>query len=42
MAPYKVDFASQLSWFAVWKVNERVARNFSSPDQRVHIGGDAG
>ena len=23
------------------KVNERVARSFSSPDQRVHIGGDA-
>ncbi|KAF2004770.1 FAD binding domain-containing protein [Amniculicola lignicola CBS 123094] len=42
MAPYKIEFASQLSWFAVWKVNERVARTFSSPDQRVHIGGDAG
>lgn len=41
MAPWRVDFAGPMSWFAVWRVNERVARYFSSPDQRVHIGGDA-
>ncbi|KAF2678716.1 hypothetical protein K458DRAFT_435570 [Lentithecium fluviatile CBS 122367] len=41
MAPWKVEFASAMSWFAVWRVNERVARTFSTPDQRVHIGGDA-
>ncbi|KAL5333163.1 FAD binding domain-containing protein [Aspergillus crustosus] len=41
IAPYKIDFASPISWFSVWKVNERVARHFSSPDLRVHLGGDA-
>ncbi|EFQ95145.1 hypothetical protein PTNB73_04506 [Pyrenophora teres f. teres] len=41
MAPWKVEFASAMSWFAVWRVNERVARAFSTPDQRAHIGGDA-
>ncbi|KAI0574901.1 FAD binding domain-containing protein [Pyrenophora tritici-repentis] len=41
MAPWKVEFASAMSWFAVWRVNERVARAFSTPDQRIHIGGDA-
>ncbi|KAH6839458.1 FAD binding domain-containing protein [Chaetomium sp. MPI-CAGE-AT-0009] len=41
MAPWKVEFASAMSWFAVWRVNERVARYYSTPDQRVHIGGDA-
>ncbi|MCJ1479557.1 hypothetical protein MMC13_008243 [Lambiella insularis] len=40
-APYKMSFASPLSWFAVWKISERVARSFSSPDLRVHLGGDA-
>lgn len=73
MAPWTVEFAGPMSWFAVWRgayilysltlvclrlprlstlcsewlipelilVNERVARYFSTPDQRVHIGGDA-
>ncbi|RDW68754.1 uncharacterized protein DSM5745_08514 [Aspergillus mulundensis] len=41
IAPWKIDFASPISWFSVWKVNERVARHFSSPDLRVHLGGDA-
>ncbi|ORY66533.1 FAD binding domain-containing protein [Pseudomassariella vexata] len=41
MAPWKIDFAGPMSWFAVWRVNERVARSFSTPNQRVHIGGDA-
>ena len=41
MAPWRVDFTGPMSWFAVWRVNERVARYFSTPDQRVHIGGDA-
>ncbi|KAI0450472.1 FAD binding domain-containing protein [Xylaria acuta] len=41
MDPWKVEYTSPMSWFAVWRVNERVARYFSSPDQRVHIGGDA-
>ena len=63
-APYRVNFASPLSWFAVWNgwslcsihlsisakvqthkltslVSERVARSFSSPDLRIHLGGDA-
>ena len=66
--PYRVKFASPLSWFAVWNgwllcsihpslsatpsakvqnhkltslVSERVARSFSSPDLRIHLGGDA-
>ncbi|KAK3369737.1 FAD binding domain-containing protein [Lasiosphaeria ovina] len=41
IAPWTVEFASAMSWFAVWRVNERVARSYSTPDQRVHIGGDA-
>ncbi|GIJ86499.1 hypothetical protein Asppvi_005388 [Aspergillus pseudoviridinutans] len=40
-APYKLSFAAPLSWFAVWKISERVARSFSSDDQRVHLVGDA-
>jgi phenol 2-monooxygenase len=40
-APYKLSFAAPLSWFAVWKISERVARMFSSPDSRVHLVGDA-
>ncbi|KAL8694803.1 MAG: hypothetical protein Q9224_003502 [Gallowayella concinna] len=40
-APYKVKFAAPLSWFAIWKISERVARSFSSPDLRVHLAGDA-
>ena len=40
-APWTLKFAAPLSWFAVWKVSERVARSFSSPDHRVHIAGDA-
>ncbi|KAF2266555.1 FAD/NAD(P)-binding domain-containing protein [Lojkania enalia] len=41
MTPWMVDFAGPLSWFAVWRVNERVARSFSTPNHRVFIGGDA-
>ncbi|KAJ5825715.1 hypothetical protein N7474_002853 [Penicillium riverlandense] len=41
IAPHKVEFASAMSWFSVWRVSERVARSFSSPDLRVHLGGDA-
>ncbi|KAL4890074.1 FAD binding domain-containing protein [Aspergillus ambiguus] len=40
-APYKLSFAAPLSWFAVWKISERVARSFSSNDLRVHLVGDA-
>ncbi|KAL8886460.1 MAG: hypothetical protein Q9205_007480 [Flavoplaca limonia] len=40
-APYKLKFAAPLSWFTVWKISERVARSFSSPDCRVHLAGDA-
>lgn len=40
-APYKLKFGSPLSWFAIWKISERVARSFSSPDMRVHLAGDA-
>ncbi|KAJ6051940.1 hypothetical protein N7460_002474 [Penicillium canescens] len=40
-SPYKLSFAAPLSWFAVWKISERVARSFSSSDQRVHLVGDA-
>ncbi|KAI9661313.1 MAG: hypothetical protein M1821_009640 [Bathelium mastoideum] len=40
-APYTVKFAAPISWFSVWKISERVARSFSSPDQRVHLTGDA-
>ncbi|KAL1794446.1 hypothetical protein ACET3X_007867 [Alternaria dauci] len=41
MGSWKIDFAGPLSWFAIWRVNERVARTFSTPDQRIHLGGDA-
>lgn len=41
IAPWTIEFASPISWFSVWKVNERVARHFSSADLRVHLGGDA-
>ncbi|KAI9886115.1 MAG: Mitochondrial fission protein [Watsoniomyces obsoletus] len=40
-APYTWKFAAPLSWFAVWRINERVARTFSTPDMRVHLAGDA-
>ncbi|KAL2052330.1 hypothetical protein ABVK25_007489 [Lepraria finkii] len=40
-APYTLKFAAPLSWFAVWKISERVARSFSSKDNRVHLVGDA-
>ena len=40
-SPYKLKFASPLSWFTVWKISERVARSFSSADCRVHLAGDA-
>ncbi|KAK4695814.1 hypothetical protein P7C71_g2001, partial [Lecanoromycetidae sp. Uapishka_2] len=40
-SPYKLKFAAPLSWFTVWKISERVARSFSSPDCRVHLAGDA-
>ncbi|KAF2280131.1 FAD binding domain-containing protein [Westerdykella ornata] len=40
-SPYKLKFAAPLSWFAVWKISERVARTFSSDDLRVHLVGDA-
>ena len=39
--PYKVEFDAPLSWFALWRVSERVARQFSSKDLRVHLAGDA-
>ncbi|KAF2129697.1 FAD binding domain-containing protein [Dothidotthia symphoricarpi CBS 119687] len=40
-APYTLKFAAPLSWFAVWKISERVAESFCSPDNRVHLVGDA-
>ncbi|KAI5926689.1 FAD binding domain-containing protein [Camillea tinctor] len=40
-APYTLKFASTVSWFAIWKISERVARSFSSADNRVHLVGDA-
>ncbi|ROT35240.1 FAD/NAD(P)-binding domain-containing protein [Sodiomyces alkalinus F11] len=40
-APYKLKFGAPLSWFAIWKISERVARSYSSPDMRVHLVGDA-
>ncbi|RDW93184.1 uncharacterized protein DSM5745_00506 [Aspergillus mulundensis] len=41
IAPYTVEFDSPMGWFSVWRVSERVARSFSTPDLRVHLGGDA-
>ncbi|KAK3368312.1 FAD binding domain-containing protein [Podospora didyma] len=38
MAPWAVEYATTLSWFAVWKINERVAHSLSSSNQRIHIG----
>ena len=40
-SPYELKFAAPLSWFTIWKISERVARSFSSPDHRVHLAGDA-
>ncbi|GME55942.1 Monooxygenase FAD-binding protein [Neofusicoccum parvum] len=40
-SPYKLKFAAPLSWFAIWKISERVAQSFSSHDLRVHLVGDA-
>ncbi|KAI6092181.1 FAD binding domain-containing protein [Hypoxylon rubiginosum] len=40
-APYTLKFGAPLSWFAIWKISERVARSYSSPDNRVHLVGDA-
>ncbi|KAL4996293.1 hypothetical protein BDV10DRAFT_195996 [Aspergillus recurvatus] len=37
--PYTVEFASPMIWFSVWRVSERVARRYSTPDLRVHLGG---
>ncbi|KAG0128100.1 putative Phenol 2-monooxygenase [Tuber indicum] len=39
-APYKLKFGSTLSWFAIWKISERVAANYSYKN-RVHLVGDA-
>ncbi|KAI5814558.1 FAD binding domain-containing protein [Pyronema omphalodes] len=38
--PYKLTFAAPLSWFAIWKISERVARQYSKYN-RVHLVGDA-
>ncbi|KAI1746117.1 FAD binding domain-containing protein [Xylaria scruposa] len=40
-SPYKLKFGAPLSWFAIWKISERVARSYSSQDNRVHLVGDA-
>ncbi|KAL7267927.1 hypothetical protein RUND412_009468 [Rhizina undulata] len=40
-APYKLKFASPVSWFSIWKISERVAREFSAHHNRVHLVGDA-
>ncbi|KAI0872293.1 FAD binding domain-containing protein [Hypoxylon argillaceum] len=40
-SPYKLKFGAPLSWFAIWKISERVARAYSSQDNRVHLVGDA-
>ncbi|KAJ3497717.1 hypothetical protein NLG97_g1691 [Lecanicillium saksenae] len=40
-SPYKLSFGAPLSWFAIWKISERVARSYSSEDMRVHLVGDA-
>ncbi|KAI1172124.1 FAD binding domain-containing protein [Nemania sp. FL0916] len=40
-SPYKLKFGAPLSWFAIWKISERVARTYSSSDNRVHLVGDA-
>ena len=39
--PWKLEMVAPLSWFAVWKISERIARSFSAPNQRVHLAGDA-
>ncbi|KAL9060463.1 MAG: hypothetical protein Q9162_000636 [Coniocarpon cinnabarinum] len=40
-APYYVRFAAPISWFAIWKVSERLADSFSSRDLHCHLVGDA-
>ncbi|KAI1335919.1 FAD binding domain-containing protein [Xylariaceae sp. FL0016] len=40
-SPYKLRFAAPLSWFAIWRISERVARSYSSSDMRVHLVGDS-
>ncbi|KDQ12510.1 hypothetical protein BOTBODRAFT_112838 [Botryobasidium botryosum FD-172 SS1] len=39
-APFTLKFASPLSWFAIWKISERVAERYSLKN-RVHLTGDA-
>jgi len=38
--PFKLKFASPISWFSIWKISERVAERFSYKN-RVHLVGDA-
>ncbi|KAI0465611.1 FAD binding domain-containing protein [Xylaria cf. heliscus] len=40
-SPYQLKFGAPLSWFAIWKISERVARSYSSLDNKVHLVGDA-
>ncbi|PYH47024.1 uncharacterized protein BP01DRAFT_390169 [Aspergillus saccharolyticus JOP 1030-1] len=41
MAPFPLEWKS-IEWFGNYIVNQRVARNFSDPDHRIFIAGDAG
>ncbi|KAL5047455.1 hypothetical protein BDW71DRAFT_196872 [Aspergillus fruticulosus] len=41
IAPYSVEFASPMSGSSMWRVSERVAWHYSTPDLRVHLGGNA-
>ncbi|KAI9741542.1 MAG: hypothetical protein M1818_004348 [Claussenomyces sp. TS43310] len=40
MAPFKVKWET-VEWFSVYRVGQRVASSFTSPDQKVFITGDA-
>jgi phenol 2-monooxygenase len=40
MAPYTLSWES-VEWFSVYRVGQRVASSFTSPDQKIFITGDA-
>lgn len=38
--PFKLSYKS-IEWFSIYRVGQRVASSFSSPDQKIFIAGDA-
>ncbi|RAL03266.1 pentachlorophenol 4-monooxygenase [Aspergillus ibericus CBS 121593] len=42
MSPFRLEWKSIVEWFGNYVVGQRVARNFSDPENQIFIAGDAG